>query len=165
MANAVFTRLVDDHYAWLYRFALSLSRSLADASAARSEYLTPEHEPLVLGGSGRLRELLTDLLAPSRPTWTSILINCAPWAAAASISPASRSSRFVLCSARPTSFTSTSPAAAPSAPLAKTARSSRPTPRLRAADRGRPSQTPHRALNWSKKTGNKIRCVRISLTP
>ncbi len=45
-----------------------LPRDAADlatlAAAARSEYLTPEHEPLVLGGSGRLRELLAD---PSRP--------------------------------------------------------------------------------------------------
>ena len=32
MADAAFTRLVDDHYAGLYRFALSLSRSSADAS-------------------------------------------------------------------------------------------------------------------------------------
>lgn len=32
MADADFTRLVDDHYAGLYRFALSLARSAADAS-------------------------------------------------------------------------------------------------------------------------------------
>jgi len=34
------------------------------AAAARAEYATPEHAPLVLGGGGRLRELLAD---PARP--------------------------------------------------------------------------------------------------
>jgi len=34
------------------------------AATARAEYATPEHAPLVLGGGGRLRELLAD---PARP--------------------------------------------------------------------------------------------------